>query len=183
MANAGYCCSIPTQAKAENTKSTIEILVFFTTATAIEMHYNDHRIPDDYFKQQLQVRRASFNELLNMVNPHVARQDTSMRWRLVYTDEYMEIRMCPLLSFLTSGSQPSPKLYKMPWTFYMISEINASIPTTIAEMTECIETFQGTRSDLPNVVGAIDGTITPIIAPRVDAVDYFSRYQQHDMIV
>ena len=44
-----------------------------------EIHYNDHRIPDDYFKQQLRVRRATFNELLNMVNPHVARQDTSMR--------------------------------------------------------------------------------------------------------
>lgn len=56
-------------------------------------------------------------------------------------------------------------------------------PTTIAEMTDCIETFQGTRSDLPNVFGAINGTHIPIIAPRVDAVDYFSRYQQHDMIV
>jgi len=44
-----------------------------------EIHYNDHRIPDDYFKQQLRVRRATFNELLNTVNPHIARQDTSMR--------------------------------------------------------------------------------------------------------
>ena len=56
-------------------------------------------------------------------------------------------------------------------------------PTTIAETTECIATFQRTRSELPNVVGAIDGTHIPIIAPRIDAVDYFSRYQQHDMIV
>lgn len=56
-------------------------------------------------------------------------------------------------------------------------------PATIAETTECIATFQRTRSELPNVVGTIDSTHIPIIAPRVDAVDYFNRYQQHDMIV
>ena len=44
-----------------------------------EIHYNDHRIPDGFFKQQLRVRRATFNQLLNNVSPHVARQDTSMR--------------------------------------------------------------------------------------------------------
>ena len=56
-------------------------------------------------------------------------------------------------------------------------------PTTIAEITECIATFERTRSELPNVAGARDGTHIPIIVPREDAVDYFSRYQQHDMIV
>ena len=44
-----------------------------------EIHYNDHRIPDGFFKQQLRVRRATFNQLLNNTSPHVARQDTSMR--------------------------------------------------------------------------------------------------------
>ena len=44
-----------------------------------EIHYNDHRIPDGFFKQQLRVRRATFYQLLNNVSPHVARQDTSMR--------------------------------------------------------------------------------------------------------
>ena len=51
-------------------------------------------------------------------------------------------------------------------------------PTTIPEMTEWIATFEITRSELPKVAGHI-----PIIAPREDAVDYFSHYQQHDMIV
>ena len=38
-----------------------------------EIHYNDHRIPDGFFKQQLRVRRATFNQLLNNVSPHVAK--------------------------------------------------------------------------------------------------------------
>lgn len=56
-------------------------------------------------------------------------------------------------------------------------------PTTIAETTECIATFQRTRSKLPNILRAIDGTHISIILPRVDAVDYFSCYLQHDMII
>ena len=44
------------------------------------------------------------------------------------------------------------------------------------------ETFQEI-SNLPKVVGAIDGTHIRIPAPPVNAVDYFSRYQQHDIVV
>ena len=34
-----------------------------------------------------------------------------------------------------------------------------------------------------NIGGAIDGTHIKIIAPRENALDYFSRYQQHDFII
>ena len=41
-----------------------------------------------------------------------------------------------------------------------------------------IETFrENTRSELVNVASAIDGTHIKIIAPRENALDYFSRYQ------
>ena len=157
-----------------------------------EIHYNDHRIPDDYFKQQLRVRRATFNELLNMVNPHVARQDTSMRncippekilaiglYRLAHGNSYVSI--APV--FNVGKSTVIEAVQDVMNVLYDQRNQYIKFPTTIAETTECIETFQRTRSELPNVVGAIDGTHIPIIAPRVDAVDYFSRYQQHDMIV
>ena len=47
-----------------------------------------------------------------------------------------------------------------------------------------IETFrENTPSELVNVAGAIDGTHIKTIAPRENAFDYFSRYQQHDFII
>jgi len=53
----------------------------------------------------------------------------------------------------------------------------------IGEITECIATFERTRFELPDIAGAIDGAHIPIITPREDAFDYFSRHQQHDIIV
>ena len=40
-----------------------------------------------------------------------------------------------------------------------------------------------TRSELVNFAGTIDGTHIKVIAPRENAPDYFSRYQQHDFII
>ena len=57
-------------------------------------------------------------------------------------------------------------------------------PTTPAETAASIETFrENTRSELVNVAGAIDGTHIKIIAPRENALDHFSRCQQHDFII
>ncbi|KAL9976574.1 hypothetical protein ACROYT_G013894 [Oculina patagonica] len=52
-------------------------------------------------------------------------------------------------------------------------------PETPAETAACIETFEN-LSLLPNIVGAIDGTHVKIAVPKNSAVDYFSRFQQHD---
>ena len=55
-------------------------------------------------------------------------------------------------------------------------------PETLPEVIAARETFEEI-SNLPNVVGAIDGTHMRIQAPPVSAVDYFSRYQKHDTVV
>ena len=55
-------------------------------------------------------------------------------------------------------------------------------PFTEAGTRHCIETFQDV-SDLPNIVGAIDGSHMRIAAPPDSAVDYFSCYQQHNFIL
>ena len=58
-------------------------------------------------------------------------------------------------------------------------------PETEQETAALIRTFEE-YSDLPNIVhiaGAIDGTRIRIEAPNNSAIDYFSRYQQHDFVV
>lgn len=55
-------------------------------------------------------------------------------------------------------------------------------PEAEAETLAATETFEE-LSELPNIVGAIDGSHVRIIAPKDSAVDYFSRYQQYDFII
>ena len=129
---------------------------------------------------------------LNLVSPHVARQDTSMRscipaekilaiglYRLAHGNSYVSI--APV--FNVGKSTVVEAVQDVVNVLYDLRNRYIKFPTTIPEMTECIATFERTRSELPNVACAIDGTHIPIIAPREDAVDYFSRYQLHDMIV
>ena len=51
-----------------------------------------------------------------------------------------------------------------------------------AETRAAVETF-AELSELPNIVGAIDGSHVRIKPIKGIAVDYFSRYQQHDFII
>jgi hypothetical protein len=53
---------------------------------------------------------------------------------------------------------------------------------TVAETLAEIASFQP-HSDLPNIARPIDGTHFKIRAPKVSAVDYFSRYHKHDIVV
>ena len=43
-----------------------------------EIHVNDPSIPDNYFKEQLRVRKDTLEVILNNLNPHLPRQDTAM---------------------------------------------------------------------------------------------------------
>jgi len=122
------------------------------------IHYSEHWIPDGFFKQQLWVLRATFNQLLNNVSPHVARQDTSMR-NCIPAEKILAIVLCRLThgnSYVSIGKSTvieavqDVKLLYDQWNHYF------KVPTMIVEMTECIATFERTRSELPNVAGAID---------------------------
>jgi len=56
------------------------------------------------------------------------------------------------------------------------------LPVTVDKTAASIGTLEH-LSMLPNIAGAIDGSHIKIRAPRESAVDYFSRYQQHDVVV
>ena len=60
--------------------------------------------------------------------------------------------------------------------FYKLRNEYIKFPETEAETLAATETFEE-LSELPNIVGAIDGSHVRIIAPRDSAGDYFFGYQ------
>ena len=65
---------------------------------------------------------------------------------------------------------------------YEMRNEHIKFPESEAETRAAIETFQD-LSNLLNIVGTIDGSHIRIEAPKDSAVDYFSRYQQHDSTI
>ena len=57
-----------------------------------KIHYNDSLIPDDYFKEQLRVRKETFEVILNHLNPHLTRQDKRIVWISVRHDGELKVR-------------------------------------------------------------------------------------------
>ena len=65
---------------------------------------------------------------------------------------------------------------------YELRNDHIKFPETLAQVNSSIATFAN-LTNLPNVVGAIDGSHVRIKAPNKSAPDYFSRYQQHNFII
>lgn len=79
-------------------------------------------------------------------------------------------------------NKPQLRPYKMWWkpsTKFAMSTLNFR---KLKQKLQLSETF-AELSELPNIVGAIDGSHVTIKAPKDSAGDYFSRYQQHDFII
>ena len=156
-----------------------------------EIHYNDRRIPGDYFRKQLRMNRCTFDILLNVLRPTVTRENTRLRdciapekvltlslYRLAHGNSYESIG--PV--FNVGRSTVLEAVQDVVEALFNLRNDYIKFPFTEAETRRCIETFQNV-SDLPKIVGAIDGSHVRIAAPPDSAVDYFSRYQQHDFIV
>ena len=156
-----------------------------------EIHFNDRRIPEEYFRKQLQMNRRTFDMLLNVLRPAVTCKNTRLRdyiapekvlalglYRLAHGNSYESIGP----SFNVGRSTVLEAVQDVVEALFNLRNVYIKFPITEAETWVCIETFQHV-SDLPNIVGAIDGSHIRIAAPPDSAVDYFSRYQQHDCIV
>ena len=142
-----------------------------------EIHYNDPLIPDDYFKEQLRVKKETFEVILNHLNPHLTRQDTAMHdcippekvlaiglSRLSHGNSYVSIG--PTLD--VGKSTVIEAVQDVVNALFDASDQFIKFPTTPAETAASIETFrENTRSELVNVAGAIDGTHIKIITPVV----------------
>ena len=100
-----------------------------------DLHYYDATIPEEFFRQQLRVRRNTFNRILNLLGHHLVRQPSRFRdplppeeilalglYRLVHGNSYVTIGP----SF-NVGKQPQLRPYKMWWkpsTKFAMSTLN-----------------------------------------------------------
>ena len=156
-----------------------------------DLHYYDPTIPQEFFRQQLRVTRNTFNQILNMLNHRLVRQQSRFRdplplekilalglYRLGHGNSYVSIGP----SFNVGKATVIEAVQDVVEALYEMRNEHTKFPESEAETRAAIETFQD-LSNLPNIVGAIDGSHVRIKAPKDSAVDYFSRYQQHDFII
>lgn len=151
----------------------------------------NNRILDHCWKLNFRVSRDTFEYICQLVAPAIARQNTRLRvpipvekrvavglWRLATGDCY---RSCSLIVGLSKASavycthEFVEELCRMRCDFI-------KFPTTTAEIRRKIEGFKD-KSDIPNVVGAVDGTHVPIKAPDINHEDYFNRKHFYSYVV
>ena len=157
-----------------------------------EIHYYDPTIPDDFFRQQLRMRRTTFQILLNVITPRITRLDTRFRncvppekvlalglFRLAHGNSYISIA-------------PAMNVGKSTLVIEAVQDVVESLFDYIKYI-KFLETenettalkFAHLRSiPISRILSALlTGTHIRIEAPKESAVDYFSRYQQHDFVV
>lgn len=156
-----------------------------------EVQFYDHTLPDDFFKQQVRMGRNTFHMLLNVVARRLTRQNTHFRrciepekvlaiglFRLAHGNSYISI--APAMN--VGKSTVIEAVQDVVEALYEMRNEFIKFPETMVETASTIRSFEH-LSALPNIAGAIDGTHIRISAPKESAVDYFSRYQQHDFII
>ena len=137
------------------------------------------------------MNRHTFDMLLNVLRPAVTRKNTRLRDYIapekvlalgLYRQAHGNSSEGIGPNFNVGRSTVLEAVQDIVEGLFNLRNVYIKFPITEAETWVCIETFQHV-SDLPNIVGAIDGSHIRIAAPPDSAVDYFSRYQQHDFIV
>ena len=129
--------------------------------------------------------------LLNVIAARITRLDTRFRncvppekvlalglFRLAHGNSYISI--APAMN--VGKSTVIKAVQDVVESLFDLRNEYIKFPETEQETAALIRTFEE-YPDLPNIAGAIDGTRIRIEAPKDSAVDYFSRYQQHDFVV
>ena len=146
---------------------------------------------DNIWREHFRISRETFQFLCHLVGPHLVRQDTNMRraipaekriavalWRPATGDSYRTTGLVFGVGRCTA--------LKLKDEFCAALLINAKefikFPKREGETRRAIEAFQEI-SCFPQVVGAIDGSHIPIIAPKNDPNDYYNRKQFHSEVL
>ena len=157
-----------------------------------EIHYYDPTIPDDFFRQQLRMRRTTFQILLNVIAPRITRLDTRFRncvppekvlalglFRLAHGNSYISIAPAMNVGKSTLVIEAVQDVVESLFDYIKYVKFPESEQETTALK------FAHLRSiPISRILSALlTGTHIRIEAPKDSAVDYFSRYQQHDFVV
>ena len=130
-----------------------------------DLHFYDVTVPGDFFRQQLRVTRNSFNRILNMLGHCLVRQPSCFRdplppekilalglYRLGHGNSYVSIGP----SFNVGKATVIEAVQDVVEALYKLRNKYIKFPETEAETLAATETFEE-LSELPNIVGAIDG--------------------------
>ena len=131
-------------------------------------------IPQEFFRQQLCVTRNTFNQILNMLNHRLVQQQLRFRdplppekilalglYRLGHGNSYVSFGP----SFNVGKANDIEAVQDVVEALYEMRNEHIKFLESEAETRAAIETFQD-LSNLPNIVGAIDGSHIRIKAPR-----------------
>ena len=155
-----------------------------------EIHLHQRHFPETLFRRNMRMGRESFDDLLRLLRGYVQRENTRFRdcilpekvlaiglYRIAYGGSYDNTALA-----MNIGKTTVHEAFRDVDALYDIRNDFIKRPLTVDETAASIATFQH-LSMLPNIAGAIDGSHIKIRAPRESAVDYFSRYQEHDVVV
>ena len=150
-----------------------------------------NRAVDFWWKENFRVSRVTFDRICHLVGPALERQNTRFReaipvtkrvaaslWRLATGDSY---RSCGLM-FGLSKSTVVNCCHEFVREICRLQDTFIKFPTTADELTKNIRGLN-TKSKVPNVVAAIDGSHIPIKAPQVNHEDYFNRKHFYSYLV
>ena len=140
----------------------------------LDIHYFDATIPGEYFRRQLRFNRNAFSLLLNILRPRLARQNRHLR-DCVTPEKLLALGLYHLAhvnSYITIGANFNVGKTTVIEAVQDVVEALCDLkndwikfPSTNREILATRETFES-LTDLPNVVGTIDGTHIKIKTPN-----------------
>ena len=134
---------------------------------------------------------STFEYLCSTLAPCLTTQDTSMRLAVP-----IQVKVAVSISRLATGNsmQSIADLYKigLSTSQLAVSQFTAAIKSvllkkfirwpSVSVMDKFAQEFQDIHN-IPYVVGAVDGSHIPIIAPRLHAADYYNRKGFHSILL
>ena len=143
------------------------------------------------FEARMRMDESTFEYMCSTLAPCLTRQDMNMRLAVP-----VQVKVAVSISRLATGNsmQSIADLYKigLSTSQLAVSQFTAAMKSVLLKkfirwpfvsvMDNFAQEFQDIHN-IPYVVGAVDGSHIPIIAPRLHAADYYNRKGFHSILL